>query len=45
MADAAAAFVAYRPEEHEPDPERAAAYDEAYRRYREVYFALKPVFA
>ena len=35
----------YRPEEHEPDPERAEAYDEAYRRYRDVYFALKPVFA
>jgi xylulokinase len=45
VADAAAAFVSYRPEEHEPDPGRAAAYEEAYRRYREVYFALKPVFA
>ena len=45
VADAVNAFVAYRPEEHEPDPERREAYDEAYRRYRDVYFALKPVFA
>ncbi len=45
IADAVAAFVAYEPEEHHPDPERREAYDEAYRRYREVYFALKPVFA
>jgi xylulokinase len=42
--DAVDAFVAYRPEEHVPDPERASAYDEAYRRYRDVYFALKPQF-
>ena len=45
VADAVEAFVAYRPEEHEPDPERREIYDEAYRRYRETYFALKPVFA
>jgi xylulokinase len=45
VADAVDAFVAFRPEEHEPDPERREIYDEAYRRYREVYFALKPVFA
>ncbi len=45
VADAVDAFVAYRPEEHQPDPERREAYDEAYRQYREVYFALKPVFA
>jgi xylulokinase len=44
VADAVRAFVAFRPEEHQPDPERREAYDEAYRRYREVYFALKPVF-
>ncbi len=44
VAEAARAFVRYRPEEHEPDPETHEAYDEAYRRYREVYFALKPVF-
>lgn len=45
VVDAVDAFVAYRPEEHEPDPERREVYDDAYRRYREVYFALKPVFA
>jgi xylulokinase len=45
VADAAAAFVSFRPEEHVPDPERAEVYEEAYRRYRDVYFALKPVFA
>jgi xylulokinase len=44
IASAVSAFVRYRPEEHAPDPERRAAYDEAYRRYRDVYFALKPVF-
>jgi xylulokinase len=44
VASAAAAFVQYRPEEHVPDAENAQAYDEAYRRYRDVYFALKPVF-
>jgi xylulokinase len=44
VAGAVEAFVAYQPEEHRPDPERHAIYDDAYRRYREVYFALKPVF-
>jgi xylulokinase len=44
VADAVKAFVAYRPEEHEPDPSARDAYDDAYGRYREVYFALKPVF-
>jgi xylulokinase len=44
VADAVEAFVAYRPEEHEPDSERREVYDEAYRRYRDVFFALKPVF-
>jgi xylulokinase len=44
VADAVGAFVAYQPEEHQPDPERQQAYAEAYRRYRDVYFALKPVF-
>jgi xylulokinase len=45
VADAVKAFVDFRPEEHEPDPERREVYDEAYRRYRDVYFALRPVFA
>jgi xylulokinase len=44
VAEAVAAFVAYQPQEHLPDPEAHQAYSDAYRRYREVYFALKPVF-
>jgi xylulokinase len=45
VASAVDAFVSFRPEEHVPDPERSGVYDEAYRRYRDVYFALRPVFA
>jgi len=45
VADAVEAFVSYQPEEHEPDPGARDAYDDAYRRYRDVYFALKPTFA
>jgi xylulokinase len=45
VASAVEAFVSFRPEEHQPDPDRAGVYEEAYRRYRDVYFALKPVFA
>jgi xylulokinase len=45
VAGAVEAIVAFRPEEHEPEPERREVYDEAYRRYRDVFFALKPVFA
>ena len=44
VASAVDAFVSYQPEEQHPDPERQARYDDAYRRYRELYFALKPVF-
>jgi len=44
VAAAVRAFVAYAPEEHVPDPEQSAVYGDAYRRYREVYYALKPVF-
>jgi xylulokinase len=44
VADAVEAFVSYEPDEHAPNPDRREAYDEAYRRYRDVYFALKPVF-
>jgi len=44
VADAVEAFVSFRPDEHEPDPSAREAYDEAYRRYRELYFALVPVF-
>jgi xylulokinase len=42
--EAVDAFVAFRPEVHEPDPKAADAYDEAYARYRSVYDALRPVF-
>jgi xylulokinase len=42
--DAVEAFVRFRPQEHAPDPEAGEMYEEAYRRYRDVYFALKPVF-
>ena len=45
VADAVKAFVSFRPDEHVPDPTAREAYDEAYRRYRDVYFAMKPVFA
>jgi len=45
VAGAVEAIVAFRPEEHEPESERQKVYDEAYRRYRDVFFALKPVFA
>lgn len=45
VATSVESFVAYQPEEELPDPERHEAYEEAYRRYRDVYFALKPVFA
>ena len=44
IGDAVAAFVRYRPGEHQPDNERSVLYDAAYSRYRDVYFALKPVF-
>jgi len=45
VASTVAAFVSYRPEEHEPDPSASAVYDEAYARYRRTYEALRPVFA
>jgi xylulokinase len=45
IAEAVKAFVRYRPDVHEPDNERHAVYEAAYRRYRDVYFALKPTFA
>jgi xylulokinase len=43
-AEAAERFVAFRSEEHEPEPEAAAAYEEGYALYRDVYAAAKPVF-
>src|SRR5687768_5976276 len=44
VADAVKSFVAFRPEEHQPDAAAKEAYEDAYRRYREVYFSLKPAF-
>ena len=44
IGDAVMAFVDYEPDEHRPDPERREAYDESYRRYRDLYAALGPVF-
>jgi xylulokinase len=44
VAEAVEAFVSYRPERHEPNPDTCEVYDEAYARYRSVYAALKPVF-
>jgi xylulokinase len=45
IAEATEAFVSFEPNEHQPDPAARDAYDAAYRRYRDVYAALKPVFA
>lgn len=45
VGEAVAAFVAYRPDVHEPDRSLAERYEDAYRRYRAVYEALRPVFA
>jgi xylulokinase len=44
VSEATASFVSYEPEEDRPDQENRERYDEMYRRYRDVYFALKPVF-
>ena len=44
VAEAATEFISFRPEEHRPEQEAHEAYEVAYRRYREVYFGLKPVF-
>lgn len=44
VGDAVKAFVEYEPDEHQPDPERRETYDESYRRYRDLYAALRPVF-
>ncbi|MGH2677979.1 MAG: xylulokinase [Actinomycetota bacterium] len=45
IAEATEAFVSFEPDEHQPDPAARESYDAAYRRYRDVYSALKPVFA
>src|SRR5437773_12095581 len=43
VAEAAQAFVSYRPGDEAPHPERGEIYDTAYARYRALYFARKPV--
>ena len=45
IGEAVASFVTFEPDEHQPDAESRDAYEDAYRLYREVYFALKPVFS
>jgi len=45
VGDAVEAFVSYRPDHHEPNAGSRAVYDDAYKRYRDVYAALKPVFS
>jgi xylulokinase len=44
VSEATSAFVSYEPKEVQPRPEAREAYDESYRRYRDVYAALRPVF-
>jgi xylulokinase len=44
IVDAVDAFVSYRPDGHEPDPDTSDLYEDAYGRYRSVYDALRPVF-
>jgi xylulokinase len=44
VGDAVKAFVEFQPDEHQPDPERREAYEQSYRRYRDLYAALQPVF-
>jgi xylulokinase len=44
VSSAAGAMVDYQQEEQQPNPASREAYEDAYRRYRELYFALKPIF-
>ncbi len=43
VADAVDAFVSYEPRENLPDPRRHEQYLEAHARYRDLYYALKPL--
>ncbi|HLB39581.1 MAG TPA: FGGY family carbohydrate kinase [Actinomycetota bacterium] len=45
VADAVQSFVSFRTEVHEPNDAASDRYDDAYRRYRAVYEALRPVFS
>ncbi len=42
--EAVDAMVRYRPDEISPDEATRATYDDAYARYRNVYFAVEPLF-
>jgi xylulokinase len=44
VAEAARVFVRYEPKEVLPDEAAREVYEASYRLYRDVYFALKPVF-
>ena len=44
LPEAVGAFVSYEPDEEHPDPAVRGVYEDAYQRYRDVYFALKPTF-
>jgi len=46
LPDAIAALATRDAEEHAPNPSHREIYDRAYgrKRYRDVYFALKPIF-
>ena len=44
LPEAVGAFVSYEPDEEHPDPTLRSVYEDAYQRYRDVYFALKPTF-
>jgi sugar (pentulose or hexulose) kinase len=45
VGQAVKSFVTFEPDEHQPDPRSRDAYEEAYGLYRDVYFALRPVFS
>jgi sugar (pentulose or hexulose) kinase len=43
VADAVEAFVSYEPRENVPDPDTHEEYIHLYSRYRELYYAVKPL--
>jgi len=43
-AEAAESFVDFEPHEHHPNSDAGEIYEQAYRLYRDVYAAAKPVF-
>jgi ribulose kinase len=44
VAAAGEAFVRYEPDDVTPDADAQEVYERVYGLYRDVYFALKPVF-